>query len=542
MSGPTNRGGVSFKRLVLADPLLEEGVAVLTAASGLAVEDHTKDDRATLAAALRGASGLIVRSRTKVDAELIEASETLEVIGRAGVGVDNIDMEAATRRGIAVLNAPAGNTFSTAELAFGLLLSAARRIPEADRSVRDGDWKRKTLRGRQLFGATLGVVGAGRIGSEVARRAGAFGMRVVAFDPYLTPERANDLGLDMLPLDRLLAESDAVTLHVPMTPDNRGLIGRHQIARMKDGAILINAARGGLVDEEALAEALITGKLGAAGLDVYATEPLPADSPLREAPNIVFTPHVGAATIEAQREVSRQIAVAVRDALLSSDYQAALNAPYEEGERGRMGPVMELGRRLGSLLARLDDGRSRRIEVRYAGVVAGVLRPLAAAAMEGYLTDRVEPPINVVNALGIAADLGIEVARTRTSTVRDYTNLVEPSGVGSGGQDALVVAGALLGDGDHPRIVRIGRFHVDTVPTGTLLLVRNRDVPGVIGEVGTRLGKAGVNIAEYHQARTEPGGAALGVVTVDGAVPAAVLEDLRQVPAVESVRQVTYPD
>ncbi|MGH7540441.1 MAG: hydroxyacid dehydrogenase, partial [Gemmatimonadota bacterium] len=336
------------KRLVLADPLLPEGLEVLRAAAGLVVEDHTEDTPDELRAALHGASGLIVRSRTRVDATLLDAADALEVIGRAGVGVDNIDVDGATRRGVAVLNSPAANTFSTAELAFGLILAAARRIPEADRSVRDGMWKRKALRGMQLHGKTLGVIGAGRIGAEMIRRGRAFGMQVVAHDPFLSQERANDLGIERLDLEQLLATADVVSLHVPLTEGTRGMIDAPAIRRMKDGALLVNAARGGLVDEAALAEALRSGKLGAAGLDVFAREPLPEDSPLRAAPNVVFTPHIGAATAEAQREVSRQIAVAVRDALLSADYQSALNAPYEPGERGRVTPVMELGLRLGT--------------------------------------------------------------------------------------------------------------------------------------------------------------------------------------------------
>lgn len=535
-------GAAGPKRLILADPLLAEGLDVLRSTTALAVEDHTNDDRAALAGALRGASGLIVRSRTKVDAELIDASDALEVIGRAGAGVDNIDMEAATRRGIAVLNAPAANTFSTAELAFALLLAVARRVPEADRSVRAGEWNRKGLRGTQLYGKRLAVLGAGRIGAEVIRRGRAFGMRVLAHDPYVTAERANDLGVELVGFEELLAAAEVLTIHVPLTEKNRGLIGAEELARMPAGALLVNAARGGLVDEAAVAEALGSGRLAGAGFDVYEREPLPPDSPLRRAPNLVLTPHIGASTAEAQREVSRQIAVAVRDALLSSDYQAALNAPYESGERGRVAPVMDLGRRLGTLLAQLDDGRRRRIEVRYGGTVAGVLRPLAAAALEGFLSPRVEPPINVVNALSIAAERGIEVARVRTGQVGDYTNHVELCASAADGGDAVTVGGALLGDGQHARIVRIGPFHVDTVPRGTVLLIRNRDVPGVIGEVGTKLGRAGVNIAEYHQARTEAGGDALGVVTVDGEVPRGVLEDLRSLAAVESVRQVIFFD
>ncbi len=537
MSGATN--GAGAKRLIIADPLLPEGLDLLRETPGITVEDHTSDDREALVRALRGASALIVRSRTKVDADLIGSTDSLEVIGRAGVGVDNIDIGAATRRGIAVLNAPAANTYSTAELAFGLLLAAARRLPEADASVRAGEWRRKELRGIQLYGKTLGVIGLGRIGAEVARRARAFGMRVLAYDPYVTVERANDLGVELMTLEELLPLSEALTLHIPMTDENRRFIGREQIAAMPAGSILVNAARGGLVDEGALAEALATGHLAAAGLDVYESEPLPAESTLRQAPNLVFSPHLGASTLEAQREVSRQIAIAVRDALLQDDYQAALNAPFEAGDRDRTGPVMDLGQRLGTLLAALDDDPPRRIEVRYAGSVDGVLRPLAAAAVVGFLKKKVAPPLNLVNALSIAGERGLEIARVRTSAVGDYTNYVELCATSTTGED-VVVGGALLGDRQDPRVVRIGGFHVDTVPRGTLLLVRNRDVPGVIGGVGTKLGEADANIAEYHLARREAGGRSLGVVRVDGEVPPEVLEELRSLAAVEEVRQIFF--
>ena len=312
-------------RVIVADPLLPEGFDILREASGITVEDHTQDNPDELTGALVGAAGLIVRSRTKVDADLMQAGSSLQVIGRAGVGVDNIDIDEATRRGIVVMNAPAANTYSTVELAFALLLGSARRVPEADASMRAGQWKRKELRGTQLAGKTMGVVGVGRVGGEMADRAQAFGMQVLAHDPYVTEERRNELALDMKPLEELLRVANIVTLHVPLTDENRGLIGRNEIASMPAGAILINAARGGLVDEEALAEALVSGHLAAAGIDVFEMEPLPDDSPLREAPNLVMTPHIGASTFEAQQEVSRQIAVFIRDALLLNDYQTALN-------------------------------------------------------------------------------------------------------------------------------------------------------------------------------------------------------------------------
>ena len=524
------------KRVVLADPLSVEGIEVLRAAESLEVIDASQKGREALLETLGDAAGLIVRSGTRVDAELLDAAAGLEVIGRAGVGVDNIDMEAATRRGVAVVNAPGGNTRSTAELAFALLLAAARRVAEADRSVRAGRWERKALRGRQLYGNTLGVIGAGRIGAEVARRAHAFGMRVLAYDPYLSAERAADEHLEAVELDELLERSDFVTLHVPLTDQTRGLIGFSELARLKPTAVLINAARGGIVDEEALAVALEQGKLAGAALDVYGTEPLSEDHPLRRAPNLVLTPHLGAATLEAQREVALEIAGAVRDALVAGDLTAALNVPQvDPEERAQFEPLLELGRRLGVVLSALTDGRCRRLEVRYAGSMSRVTRLLSAAALEGYLRSTVASPLNLVNALAVADERSIDVARVHSRRIADYANYVELAA--TGGPREQVVGGALLEEG-HRRLTRIGRFHVDIMPRGNLVLVKNRDVPGVIGEVGSCLGRAEVNIAEYHLARTEAGGEALGVIRTDVPLPRDLIDDLSGLPSVLEVRQV----
>ena len=526
------------KTVVIADPLSAEGIEVLDSEERLEVLDVSDRPGEELAEAVRDAEGLIVRSGTRVDAALLEGAERLEVIGRAGVGVDNIDVEAATRRGIAVLNAPGGNTSSTAELAFALLLTAARRIAEADRSVRAGRWERKALRGRQLKGNTLGVVGAGRIGSEVARRARAFGMRILAYDPFLTGERASNLRMERVELNELLERADFVTLHVPLTDQTRGLIGVTELGRMKPTAVLVNAARGGIVDEKALAVALSEHRIAAAALDVFSSEPLPDDHPLRDVPNLVMTPHLGAATFEAQREVAIQIAVSVRDALLTGDLTAALNVPQmDPEERLELEPTLELGRRLGVLLAALTDGRCRRLEVGYAGSRRRVLRLLAASSLEGYLQGTVASPLNLVNAMAVAAERGIDVARVRRRRVADYRNYVELTA--SGGPADLVVGGALLEEG-HRRLTRIGEFHVDAVPRGNLVLVRNRDVPGVIGEVGSCLGRAEVNIAEYHLARTKAGGEALGVIRTDAPLRAGLLEDLAALPSVIDVRQVVF--
>ena len=524
------------KKVVIADPLSNEGLDLLAAADGLEVVDVSSEGREALEEALGDAEGLIVRSGTRVDGSLLDVAERLEVIGRAGVGVDNIDMRAATRRGVAVINAPGGNISSTAELAFALLLAAARRVPEADRSVREGRWDRKALRGRQLQGNTLGVIGAGRIGTEVARRAHAFGMRIIAYDPYLSAERAADERLERVELDELLERADFVTVHVPLTEQTRGMVGVAEIGRMKPAAILINAARGGIVDERALAVALEQRKLGGAALDVYETEPLRGEHPLRGAPNLVMTPHLGAATMEAQREVALEIAKRVRDALVAADLTSALNVPQiDPEERARLEPLLELGRRLGVVLSALTDGRCQRLEVRYAGSMRRVLRPLAAASLEGYLRSTVASPLNLVNALAVADERSIDVARVRRRRIADYANYVELTA--TGGPREQVVGGALLEEG-HRRLTRVGRFHVDATPRGNLVLVKNRDMPGVIGEVGSCLGEAEVNIAEYHLARSEAGGEALGVIRTDAPLSEELLEELSGLPSVIAIRQV----
>ena len=527
-----------MKKVVIADPLSAEGTERLQSEGMIEVDDCSSLSREQLEQALTEAAGLVVRSGTTVDGELLDHAPHLEVIGRAGVGLDNIDLDEATRRGIAVVNAPGGNIRSTTELTFGLMLAAARRIAEADRSLREGNWDRKGLRGTQLHGKTLGVIGAGRIGSEVVRRARVFGMNVLISDPYITTQRARDQGAEAVELEDLLRQSDFVSLHVPLNESTRDLIGAAEMEHMKPGAFLINASRGGVVVESALADALGDGKLAGAALDVYADEPLPADSPLRSAPGLVMTPHLGASTNEAQREVALEIADAVRNALVHGDLRAAVNAPHvAPADRPRLTPVLGLAESLGRLLAEITGSRCDRLEVRYAGPLGDVLRPLAASAVEGYLTSTVGLSINLVNALVLATSRGIQVARVRLGKLPPYSNHVELAAMTD--DKEVVVAGALLGDG-RPRIVRIGKFHVDTIPSGTLLLIRNQDVPGVIGEVGTILGDAGVNIAGYHQSRLEAGGEALAVLSLDDALDREALEELGRLPGVHEVRQIHF--
>ncbi len=483
------------------------------------------------AAALTGAHGLIVRSATKVRGDLLAAAPALRVIGRAGVGVDNIDLDAATERGIAVLNAPAGNTVSAAELTMALILSMVRRVAEADASMRAGEWARSRFKGAELRGRTLGLVGAGRIGGVVAKRCRAFGMHVIAYDPYLTDGRAAEIQVERAELEAVLERADVVSLHVPLTDSTRGMIDAQALSRMKSGAFLVNVARGGVVDEAALAQALHEGRLAGAALDVYANEPLEEDSPLREAPNLVLTPHLGASTTEAQELVATEIAEAVRAALAEGDLSRALNAPAIGGEALRaLAPLLELGRSLGNLACALAPGAIKEIEVRYAGESDEALQPLTAYVLMGLLEDVLgQDQVNFVSAGYLARQRGVGVARTRLSQYADYAEYVEIVALAERGDIRL--AGALLGD-THPRIVRIADYHVDIVPAGTLIVLKNDDVPGVIGRVGTILGDLGINIAEYHQARLTRGGDALAAISVDGDVGVDVREALLALPEV----------
>jgi D-3-phosphoglycerate dehydrogenase len=519
--------------VLVTDNVSAEGLEPLRADDRFDVVEIADSADPAFAEALPSAHGLIVRSATKVRRDMLAKGSALRVIGRAGVGVDNIDLDAATERGVAVLNAPAGNTVSAAELTMALILSMVRRVAEADASVRDGEWARSRFKGAELRGRTLGLVGAGRIGSEVARRCRAFGMHVVACDPYLTDERAAEIQVERVDLDAVLTGADVISLHVPLTDSTRGMIDAEALSRMKSGAFLVNVARGGVVDEAALAQALHDGRLAGAALDVYTNEPLEEDSALREAPNLVLTPHLGASTTEAQELVATEIAEAVRAALAEGDLSRALNAPAIGGETLRaLGPLFVLGRSLGNLACALAPGGIKEIEVRYAGESDEALQPLTAYVLVGLLESVLgAEEVNFVSAGHLARQRGVSVARTRSSRHADYAEYVEVVAVVEGRE--LRFAGALLGD-THPRIVRIEDYHVDIVPSGTLVVLKNDDVPGVIGRVGTILGDHGINIAEYHQARLTKGGHALAAIAVDGKVDAEVRGALLELSEVSS--------
>ncbi|RMF84565.1 MAG: phosphoglycerate dehydrogenase, partial [Nitrospirae bacterium] len=450
-----------------------------------------------------------------------------------------VDVDAASKRGIVVMNTPGGNAVTTAEHAIALLLAAARRIPEADASLRAGRWERKRFVGVELEGKTLGVIGLGNVGSVVARKARGLGMRVVAYDPYLTPERASELGVTSVTLDELLASADAVTVHVPLSERTRGLLGRDEIARMRPGAILVNCARGGIVDEAALAEAVASGHLRAAALDVFETEPPPADHPLLAAERTVVTPHLGASTAEAQEKVAVAIAHQVLDFLTNGEIRNAVNAPAVGREALQvLGPYLRLASRLGRLVVQLHDGTARRIAVTLAGDLAHRdPAPLVARAVAGVLAPVVEGPVNEVNALALAAERGISVETTAGGDAAGFAALLRVRLEGT--ERATQAAGTVFGT-DDPRIVMLDGFLLEAMGVDRpLVLITNRDVPGVIGKVGTTLGAAGINIAQMYVGRPEGGGdpVALTVVALDAPAPEEVLAQLEAHPEVLTVRQ-----
>lgn len=523
-------------RVLVTDSVDSEGVALLRECPEIEVVERPTMTPDVLEGEIGGYDALVGRSATKVPAGLLERAGRLRVIGRAGVGIDNIDLERATQLGVAVINAPGGNVVSVAELFFGVLISLARRIHAAAASMSEGRWERAQLGGIELHGRRLAVIGVGRIGSEVARRARSFGMEVSGYDPYVTGERFAELGVERAEgLEEALSRADVLTLHTPLSGETRGMIDAAALSRLPPGSLVLNLARGGIVDEDALADALRAGRIAGAALDVFAVEPLPAGHPLRSAPNLLLTPHLGASTAEAQKSVAVEACTAVRNALLTGDLSAALNAVGMG--TGDLRPLMELSDRLGRLGRALLPGGLGQVELRYAGPREDAPRPLLFAALQGVLRNVVDQRgINLVNALHVAEERGIETAWTR----------VAPHGDGSvptvelrlkSGERSLWVAGAVLA-GSHLRVTRINDFHVDVAPKGTLLILRNRDVPGVIGRVGTLLGDEGVNIAEYHQARLQAGGEALAAISIDGRLGTGQLERLCQLDEVLEVRQV----
>jgi D-3-phosphoglycerate dehydrogenase len=523
-------------RVLVADAVSEAGIETLRATPGIEVTVRTGMDEPTLVGTVRDHDALIVRSATKVTAAVLREPGRLKVIGRAGTGVDNIDLDAATRAGIVVLNTPGGNSVAAAELTMALVQALARNIPQANQSLREGRWEPKKYTGTELAGKVLGVLGLGRIGREVALRAKAFRMDVLGHDPFVSRQVVEGLGIRAGSLDEVVAGSDFLTLHLPVSEDTRNLIDAGRIARMRAGARIVNCARGGLVDEGALLDALESGHLAGAALDVFASEP-PSDRRLIEHPRVVSTPHLGASTREAQERVGTEIAEKVRDFLANGVILDAVNFPsIRREDYAVLGPIMDLAERLGSFLGQLADGGCRRFELRAYGTYAGQpSRPVAMAATRGLLRPMLQDGVSYVNALALAGERGITVEEARSNEPSPFAGLLRLSLETERGR--ATVAGTLYGP-DRPRLVEVDGVPIEAYPQGDLLFFRNRDVPGVVGKIGTILGRSHVNIAGIQLGRASADHA-VSIINVDGPVPRASLEEIRQIPEILTVRSLT---
>lgn len=517
-------------RILVAEPVAEEGVELLRAHHE--VDERTGLSHAEYAALLPEYDALVVRSQVQVDAELIAAGRRLVVIGRAGVGVDNVDLDAATRAGIVVVNAPTGNTIAAAEHTLALLYAVARRVAAADASIRRGEWARATFTGVELRGRTLGIVGLGKIGQAIADRARAMEMTVLGADPFVSEEQAARHGVELVEFDVLLERSDAITLHVPLSRATRGLIGTKELARMKPDAILLNVARGGVVDEAAVAEALREGRLGGAGIDVFEQEP-PSGSPLLDTPNTVLTPHLGASTAEAQVLVSEEVAAQILDVLDGRPARYAVNAPLLTPETARaIAPYLPLAEMLGRFFAQFCRTGVKTLTLEVAGELAGHDgTPLTAAVLRGLLETATTERVNLVNAAALARARGITVVERKTPEAGQFASLLTLSGE-TGGQTTTV--GGTIAAGE-PRLVRLDDYWLDMTPTASMLVTRHHDRPGTMGRIGLMLGEADVNISAMHLARSAPRADALMILAVDEEVPAAVATAIRSLEAVLDV-------
>ena len=523
-------------KVLVSDPIDQAGIDILSQVAQ--VDVNTGLSAEELVRIIPDYDALMIRSGTQVTKEIIEAGNLLKIIGRAGVGVDNVDVPSATRKGIVVVNSPEGNTIAAAEHAIAMMLSMSRHIPEANASVKSGKWERNRFIGVEVYKKTLGIVGLGKIGSHLAAAAKAMGMKLLAYDPFISTERADQLGCRLVELELLMRESDYITLHIPKTPETLHLINAEVLSKMKPTARIINCARGGIIDEAALAEAIKSGKIAGAAIDVYENEPLQADSPLRSVgQNIVLTPHLGASTAEAQVNVAIDVAEQIRDVLLGLPARSAVNIPgiYPDSIE-KLKPYLQLAETLGNLVSQLAGGRVDYLNVQLQGELAtNQGQPVVVAALKGLLSQALRERVNYVNASIEAKERGIRVVETRDASIRDYTGSLHLRAKGTLGEHT--VTGAVLGDSEI-RITSVDDFPVNVAPTHHMLFTLHRDMPGIIGRIGSQLGSFNVNIASMQVGRKIVRGDAVMVLSLDDPLPEGILAEIIKVPGIRDAYTV----
>ena len=536
------RSTISNKMKVLVcDPISQSGIDYLKKQDGLETivldRRHTEEELIPL---VKDASALAVRSETKVSKAILEAAPDMRIVGRAGVGVDNIDIEAATQNGVIVMNTPGGNTTATCELTFSMMMALARNIPQAHGSMSTGEWNRKAFKGVELYGKTLGVLGMGRIGGEVARRAVAFGIRVMAYDPYITPSRAKALQVELASLEDIYAAADFITVHMPMTDETRGMLNKDTFATMKPSVRLLNCARGGIINENDLCDALKEGKIAGAALDVYESEPLAEDSPLRNCPNLILTPHLGASTVEAQDNVGLEVAQGIADYLLHGSLMNSINMPSLDAQTSaKVSPYLRLGEKLGVLLAKLGQVGTERLAITYGGLATELPGdPIARSIIKGFLGAAEGEEVNLVNVHSMAKDRGLIIEEVKSNEQVDFREWLHIRAWA--GEEKVSVAGSFFGLAQHPRIVRLNSQPVEIIPDGLLFMMTNKDRPGIVGHLGTVLGNHGVNIANMSLGRDREGGQALTALNIDSVPPSECLSELEADPDIRTIRIVQF--
>ncbi len=522
-------------KVLISDNLSSRGVEILKNA-GLDVDARSKTSPEEIEKIIGDYDALIIRSATKVSAALLEKASKLKVVGRAGSGLDNVDTPAATKKGVVVMNTPGGNTVTTAEHTIGMIFACARMIPQAYASLKAGKWEKKKFEGVELFDKTLGIVGLGAIGGVVANRCAAMGMKILAFDPFISAEKAKSLGIELADLETIWRRSDFITLHTPKTKETAGMVNKATIAKMKDGVRIINCARGGIVNEQDLFEALKSGKVAGAAFDVFEKEP-PENHPLLTLDNFIATPHLGASTREAQENVATAVAEQIVDYLVAGTVRNAVNVPSVPADQlPTLSPYINLAERMGLFIGQLAEGGLTRVTVEYSGEVGGLKQePITLAALKGVLTPTLQENVNYVNAPLIAKDRGIEVKVSRSSGATEYTSLITLR-LQTGAKETS--ASGTLNSRKEPRVIQVDAFPMEAVPAGDMLVLMNNDKPGVIGNIGTLLGQNGINISRMQFGRESQGGLAMSVVSVDSPISDDLMARIKQLPNVLSARMI----